>query len=103
MARYEKEIHRVTKVLDDHLRRQKESGEGGADGPWMVGGKFTFADLIFVPWQSIAPGSLRKMGRWNDDDYPFASEWLARMTARPGIKKVIEEVQPFFGRKDGKH
>lgn len=103
VERYEEEIHRVTKLLDDHLGKQKEAGTGGADGPWMVGGKFSFADLVFVAWQSIVPGIMAKEGRWKEDDYPFVKEWLAKMTARPGIKKVMEEVQPFFGRQGGKH
>lgn len=103
VERYEKEIHRVTRLLETHLEQQKDAGEGGMDGPWMVGGKFSYADVVFVPWQCIATGALTKMGKWDEDEYPLVKEWTDKMTARPGIKKVIEEVQPFFGRKGGKH
>lgn len=103
LERYEKEIHRVTDVLEGHLKRQHEAGTGGADGPWLVGGKFSYADLVFVSWQSIAPGVLEGLGRWEKDEYPYVRDWLAKMVKREGIERVIEEVQPFFGRKGGKH
>lgn len=93
----------MTQLLEDHLKQEKESGGGGTDGPWMVGGKFSYADLVFVPWQSIAPGVLSKMGKWSEEEYPLVTEWVGKISARPGIKKVIEEVQPFFGRKGGNH
>lgn len=103
MERYEKEIHRVTKLLEDHLKREHEGGAGGVDGPWMVGGRFSFADLVFLPWQTIAGTVLGKLGKWPEEEYPFVAEWTAKMLARPGIKKVAEEVQPILGRQGGKH
>lgn len=48
--RYYNEVKRVTSVLDGHLKSQPK----GADGPWLVGGKFSYADLAFVPWQHMA-------------------------------------------------
>lgn len=93
----------MTQVLEDHLKKQKESGAGGADGPWMVGGKFSYADLVFIPWQTIIPMVLEKEGRWRNEEYPFVTEWLAKMTARPAIKKVMEVEQPLMGRQGGKH
>ncbi|KAI8934954.1 hypothetical protein NX059_008620 [Plenodomus lindquistii] len=45
--RYYNEIKRVTSVLEGHLKKQPK----GEDGPWLVGGKFSYADLSFVPWQ----------------------------------------------------
>lgn len=103
VERYTKEIHRVTQLLESHLKQQKESGAGGAEGPWMVGGKMSYADLVFISWQSIAAGALGKVGQYDESEYPLVTEWLAKMTTRPGIQRIIEEVQPFFGRKDGKH
>lgn len=47
--RYYKEIKRVTSVLEGHLQKQDK----GQDGPWLVGNKFSYADLAFVPWQYI--------------------------------------------------
>jgi len=48
--RYYNEIKRVTSVLDGHLKKQPK----GADGPWLVGDKFSYADLAFVPWQHLS-------------------------------------------------
>lgn len=48
--RYYKEIQRVTSVLEEHLKKQ----EKGEDGPWLVGNKYSYADLAFVPWQYMA-------------------------------------------------
>ena len=93
----------MTKLLEEHLKQQKESGTGGADGPWMVGGKFSYADLVFIPWQSIVPGALQKEGRWRAEEYPLVTEWLEKMAARPTIRRVMEVEQPFGGRQGGKH
>lgn len=103
VERYEKEVHRVTSLLDEHLKQQHESGASGADGPWMVGGKLSYADLVFLPWQCIIVGVLGKLGRWNEEKYPFVKEWMGRMMKREGIKRVMEIEQPFFGRKGGNH
>ena len=103
VERYEKEIHRVTSLLEAHLGQQHQSGTGGADGPWMVGGKMSYADLVFLPWQCIIAGVLGKLARWDEERYPFVKEWLGRMMEREGIKRVMEVEQPFFGRKGGNH
>ena len=45
----------MTGVLEGQLQREKEKYAGkGGDGPWLVGNKFTYADLSFIPWQRVA-------------------------------------------------
>jgi len=40
LERYTKEVARVTGVLETHLSQQP----AGQDGPWLVGGKMSYAD-----------------------------------------------------------
>ena len=91
LERYIKEILRVTAVLEGHLAKEKEQygGQPGFDGPWLVGNKLTFADLAFVPWQIIAATKLAEQGEYKEADYPLVTEWIAKMSERESIKKVL--------------
>jgi glutathione S-transferase len=82
--RYYKEIERVTSVLDGHLQKQDK----GADGPWLVGGKFSYADLAFVPWQ-VMTGLLAD--KIDVEKYAAVSDWLERLKKREAIGKVVAE------------
>lgn len=86
IERYVNEVKRVTSVLEDHLAKQKTSG----DGPWLVGDKFTYADLSFVPWQAAVEWALKEQG-FISDDYPHVKYWIERMMSRPIVKRVIDE------------
>lgn len=92
IERYVKEINRVSGVLDGHLAQQKQE-HGGSDGPWLVGNKMSYADIAFIPWQSLASLLLGK-DEYNDDDYPHVKEWLGNMTSREKVKKVLEDARP---------
>lgn len=85
IERYTKEIGRVTGVLEGHLEKQKSEAAGG-EGPWLVGGKFSYADLAFVPWQDFAPKVVKG---FNADEYPVVKDWMERMTGRESVKKVF--------------
>lgn len=82
--RYYREIERVTGVLDKHLSSQ----EKGTDGPWLVGGKFSYADLAFVPWQVLTTNGLLE-GKLDVSEYKEAKGWLERLTKREAIAKVV--------------
>ncbi|SPO01867.1 probable glutathione S-transferase Ure2-like [Cephalotrichum gorgonifer] len=84
--RYVKEINRVTGVLEGWLARQ----EVGSDGPWLVGGKLSYADLAFVNWQLGAYVVFKGEG-YEVDDYPHVKAWLGRMTAREAVKKTLPQ------------
>ena len=79
--RYVNEIKRVTGVLNRAL-------EGQA---WLVGGKFSFADLSFVMWYNSAvpriTGDAIDLGR----EFPNVNAWLERMRLRPAVKKVVQD------------
>ena len=79
--RYYKEIQRVTSVLENHLKSQPK----GADGPWLVGGKYSFADMSFVPWQNYA-SQLTDV-----KEYTVVADWLERMKKREAIKKTLDD------------
>ncbi|KAB8075186.1 glutathione S-transferase [Aspergillus leporis] len=85
VERYVKEVNRVTGVLDGWLKKQKEShGE-----PWLVGGKLSYVDLAFIPWQRIA-GLVVGKELFDEDQYPFVKEWLGKIVSREGVKSAIE-------------
>ncbi|KAF9698320.1 hypothetical protein EKO04_003485 [Ascochyta lentis] len=83
--RYYREIERVTSVLDAHLSKQ----EKGTDGPWLVGGRYSYADLAFVPWQYFIDVGLE--GKIDFSPYKEVKGWMERLKARDPVKKVIDE------------
>ncbi|KAF2848742.1 glutathione S-transferas-like protein [Plenodomus tracheiphilus IPT5] len=82
--RYYAEIKRVTGVLDAHLKTQPK----GEDGPWLVGGKFSYADLAFVPWQYMAQVALGEFA--DTSEYTEATGWVERLMKRKAIGPVME-------------
>lgn len=83
--RYYNEIKRVTSVLEGHLKKQGK----GEDGPWLVGNKYSYADLAFFSWQNITMNFFRE--QVDLTEFTEAAKWVERMKARPGIAKVLAE------------
>ncbi|RYN17212.1 hypothetical protein AA0115_g11938 [Alternaria tenuissima] len=83
IERYTKEIRRVTSVLEEHLKTQPK----GEDGPWLVGGKFSFADLSFVPWQYMTYHWLADVV--DITEYTLVADWIARAMKREAIGPVM--------------
>lgn len=86
--RYVKEVRRVTEVLNRAL-------EGKT---YLVGEKFSYADLAFLPWFLIAyfPWFSRSSpGAWSEDikldEFPNTATWLRRIQARPATSKSLEQ------------
>ena len=88
VERYIKEINRVSGVLDSHLARQEKEFVKG-DGPWLVGNKMSFADIAFLPYQSIISKVVER-GEYDVDNYPQVKEWLGKMTSREAVRKALE-------------
>ncbi|PLB51337.1 glutathione S-transferase Ure2-like protein [Aspergillus steynii IBT 23096] len=86
--RYINEIKRVTGVLESHLEKQRE--KFGDDGVWLVGGKLSFADLAFIPWQRMTVMFLAKE-EFDDEEFPIVKGWMKRMVDRELVKKTMEE------------
>lgn len=87
VERYVNEVRRVTGVVDRELEGKE----------YLVGGKYSYADLAFLPWFLIAfyPWYERQRpGQFADavklEDYPNAKAWLERIRARPTTAKSLE-------------
>ncbi|CAN9364611.1 unnamed protein product [Alternaria alternata] len=83
IERYTTEIRRVTSVLEGHLKKQPK----GEDGPWLVGGKFSYADLSFVPWQYMTYHWLADVV--DISEYTVVADWIARAMKREAIGPVM--------------
>lgn len=81
IERYSKEVERVVSVIDRHLKKN------GTE--YLVGNKCTYADLAFIPWNTFIPN----FGLDVDiaKEYPTFNAWNVRLTARPAVKKVLEQ------------
>ena len=90
VERYVKEANRVTAVLEGHLARQREVfGEEAikaSGGPWLVGNKYSYADLAWVSWQLILPMIISKEDGLDLDQYPVVADWVDRMNKRPAVQ-----------------
>lgn len=83
IERYVKEINRVTAVLEKHLSEQKVPD--GSDGPWLVGNKYSFADIAWISWQRLVT-KIHSVEEYNPDDYPHVKAWLDKLLARPAVQ-----------------
>lgn len=90
IERYVNEAKRVTGVLDKWLSKQKELHKDNiGDGPWLVGNKLSYADLVFIPWQKTAHKFYVEQG-YDVDAFPHAKEWLQRMITKEPVKIVLD-------------
>ncbi|EKV06690.1 Glutathione S-transferase Ure2-like, putative [Penicillium digitatum] len=93
VKRYVDEAKRVTGVLDKWLGKQKAADDKDiGDGPWLVGNKFSYADVAFMPWQRTARVVFADDG-FDVDEFPNEKEWFEHMIS----KKPIEEIPRFCG------
>lgn len=96
--RFLKEIERTVGVLNSWLAR--EEGQG-----WLVGEKFTYADVSFVPWAALVEMifALKEEDkpRWEkiQADHPAYVRWFDAMMAREKVKEVWDERARVYGSK----
>jgi glutathione S-transferase len=77
--RYLDEIRRVSGVLDRVLQ----------DKEFLVDGKFSYTDAVFVTWYAIL---FLFADRFNlETDFPLLNAWLERIKARPAIAKILQD------------
>ncbi|KAJ0123629.1 Glutathione S-transferase-like protein gedE [Diaporthe amygdali] len=79
--RYIEQVLRVFGVLDNILKDQE----------YLVGGKFTYADLSFIPWNRVAlEAPFFKDELWEKHEirkrFPKFLAWYERLNARPSVK-----------------
>ncbi|KAH9204809.1 glutathione S-transferase Ure2-like protein, partial [Leptodontidium sp. 2 PMI_412] len=78
LDRYIDEIRRVSGVLDGVLEGHK----------FLVNDRYSFADLVFVPWFEIIPwvaGDAIDL----EKDFPNVHAWLNTLKLRPAVKKAL--------------
>lgn len=84
IERYNGELRRILGVLDQALK--------GKD--WLVGDKFTFADLAFAPWNDRTDTIMRFPPVSPEEnpirDFPNVYAWHQRVTSRDTWKKCME-------------
>lgn len=85
--RYVNEVNRVAGVINGHLEKQKKEHGDKGDGPWLVGGKMSYADIAFVSWQYYITYHVPKI-KYNEAKYPYFAEWLNKMRNVESIKTV---------------
>lgn len=87
VERYQKEAERVVAVIDLHLKRSGlkylVADEGSPKG------KFSFADLSFVPWQEMLP-FLMERDIFEGGKYEAYKAWIERVKAEKGVKRALE-------------
>lgn len=78
--RYQTETKRLYQVLEDRLAEQEKKGLG----LWLVGGKYSIADLnifCWVNWAEWAGVSL--------EAYPKLKQWLDVINQRPAVQRGL--------------
>ena len=92
IERYVNEVNRVVGVLEGWLEKQKqEHGDSASsDGPWLVGNKYSYADIAFIQWQRVIAMVTAK-DQYNLDNFPHVKEWLGKMTSREAIKIALRK------------
>ncbi|KAF4550093.1 Glutathione S-transferase-like protein 10 [Elsinoe fawcettii] len=85
IERYAKEIKRVIGVVDAHLKK--------TGNEYLVGNKYTYADLAFVPWFNAVPWALQQpdVEKEFEKDYPSYYAWWTKVKSRPAITKTLND------------
>ncbi|KAL1999627.1 hypothetical protein VTN02DRAFT_4261 [Thermoascus thermophilus] len=77
--RYVNEVRRVSGVINRALEGKE----------WLVGGKYTYADVAFFPWFDLVSwfaGDKIDIAK----EFPNLSAWLEKIKARPAVAKVLK-------------
>ncbi|KAL8676526.1 MAG: hypothetical protein Q9186_006957 [Xanthomendoza sp. 1 TL-2023] len=88
IKRYQTETKRLYQVLEDRLAEQAKTASN--DGPWIVGGRMTIADIANFSWVNWA--------EWAGIDvrqFRLLSQWLDRINERPAVKRGLDVPEPF--------
>ncbi|KAL6401304.1 glutathione S-transferase [Ilyonectria robusta] len=89
--RYLKEVRRVCDVLNRYLDGRE----------YLVGGKFSYADVAFIPWFKLAfvswydtttPGVFADKIQLGDN-FPHVAAWLSRLEQRPSVAKTFQDIR----------
>ncbi|RMY74736.1 hypothetical protein D0862_14058 [Hortaea werneckii] len=78
--RYQVETKRLYQVLNDRLASQKAAGQG----LWIVGGKFTIADISCFSWVNWA-----EWANVETNSFPELQSWLETIQQRPAMDRGV--------------
>ncbi|GAA5987245.1 hypothetical protein JCM10908_001876 [Rhodotorula pacifica] len=81
IKRYQDETKRLYGVYEEHLTGKKD----GQKKDWLVGGKYSLADMATQPWVRSA--------RWagvDINEFPALKAWVARVEDRPATKEALK-------------
>jgi glutathione S-transferase len=97
IERYDFEVRRIMGVVESVLRKQQQGQKAGDSGPWLVGDKYTYADLAFVSWNNLLEFMYpEKSGTgWIKEEFSLFWDWWQRMLALPSVKLVLEQKKVF--------
>ena len=94
VLRFGKEAVRVTSVLETILGKCEPDEEGNR---WLVGGKCSYADLSFVPYQ-VTAGMIfggEGKGGYEEEDFPMVKKWVRAMVGRESVRNVFGKTAPW--------
>lgn len=91
VERYVNEIRRVSGVLNRSLQNKE----------YLVGGKYSYVDAVFVPWFEVA-GLLWSNEIDLEKNFPHVNSWLNRIKARPAVAKTIDDKAKAAAAAEGK-
>jgi glutathione S-transferase len=78
--RYQTETKRLYQVLNDRLAEQEKAGQG----LWLVGNKFSIADIACFSWVNFGPWAGIEI-----KPFPAIERWVEVIEARPAVQKGI--------------
>jgi len=84
--RYQTETKRLYQVLDERLAAQEKAGQG----LWLVGGKYTIADLCCFSWVNWA-----EWAGVPTKQCPKLQQWLETIQKRPAVQKGVDIPEKF--------
>lgn len=91
IERYGNETKRIVGVIDAHLRKQRQKlGLSNDQDTWLVGDKYTFADLSFASWNVFLSDTLFPEGFDIEAEYPAFYKWNQAIFRRPAVDKVMK-------------
>jgi glutathione S-transferase len=92
VERYAKEAERVTGVLEGWLEKQAKENPG-TDGPWLVGGKLSYADIAFIPWQHVMAVAMKE--DYDQSKFPHVQKWFDAIVGRPAVQSVLKRAAQY--------
>ena len=86
IKRYQTETQRLYRVLNDRLAAQRDAGAG----LWLVGGKYSIADLCCFSWVNWA-----EWAGVETKTFPALQQWLEVIQQRPAVQRGVDVPEKF--------